>query len=661
MQLHYRLATKNDVDFLLSLERDSFPEFQQSQKNQILRSVNSKSQVIFIVENAENSTAVGSIVLYRYKYAVRIFSIALVTSTRKLGLGKEIMEFIKDYSAKNDFLKITLEVRTKNENLVTWYKNQDFTIVKTLADYYRTGENAYKMKYDIEKNSTTKSYKNIIIIDKPFTWDDKTTNAAIVSVKDFITKDIYQNNANYRVFNLCSSYKYQSYGYFVSLLASARGQRIVPNIATISDFKNSNVVQSFAYDISSLLNKTLKKETQNSIEFDVFFGETKQKKYKELASKMYQIFEAPLFKVSLIKDDVWLVKNVRILTFKKLNSEQKQLMYQFANRFFNKKRYNFPSLTSYIYDLAVLVNPNEENPPSDKLALEKLKTIANKKGVYVEFITKKDKDKINEFDALFIRETTNVNHHTYEFSRLAYAEGLVVMDDPWSILRCSNKIFQDELFRKNKINTPKTQAITKNHFTKDDVKNFQYPLILKQPDSAFSLGVSKVNSPKEALEKITQLFKISDMVICQEFLYSDFDWRIGILDNKPLYACKYYMTKDHWQIYDWNSDEEDKSGNFETLPISEVPKNVLETALEAASLIGDGLYGIDLKEINGETYVIEVNDNPNIDAGVEDAHLNEELYKTIIDSFIQRIELSKNIRKIDLSDVKRSKTNTKET
>jgi len=39
-------------------------------------------------------------------------------------------------------------------------------------------------------------------------------------------------------------------------------------------------------------------------------------------------------------------------------------------------------------------------------------------------------DKTNEFDALFIRKTTNVNHYIYEFSRLAYAEGFVIIDYP---------------------------------------------------------------------------------------------------------------------------------------------------------------------------------------------------------------------------------------
>jgi glutathione synthase/RimK-type ligase-like ATP-grasp enzyme len=58
-----------------------------------------------------------------------------------------------------------------------------------------------------------------------------------------------------------------------------------------------------------------------------------------------------------------------------------------------------------------------------------------------ELIEKEDYGRLAEFDALFIRETTGVNHHTYRFARRAEAEGLVVVDDPQSILKCTNKVY----------------------------------------------------------------------------------------------------------------------------------------------------------------------------------------------------------------------------
>ena len=67
----------------------------------------------------------------------------------------------------------------------------------------------------------------------------------------------------------------------------------------------------------------------------------------------------------------------------------------------------------------------------------------------------------------------------------------------------------------------------------------------------------------------------------------------------------------------------------------------MRAALKAANLIGDGLYGVDVKQSNDKFYVIEVNDNPNIDAGVEDEILRDELYRRIMDVFLARIEQHK--------------------
>jgi hypothetical protein len=65
---------------------------------------------------------------------------------------------------------------------------------------------------------------------------------------------------------------------------------------------------------------------------------------------------------------------------------------------------------------------------------------------------------------------------------------------------------------------------------------------------------------------------------------------------------------------------------------------VVEAAVKAARLIGDGLYGVDLKETERGPLVIEINDNPSIDLGVEDAVLKDELYRIILAEFIRRLE-----------------------
>jgi len=128
------------------------------------------------------------------------------------------------------------------------------------------------------------------------------------------------------------------------------------------------------------------------------------------------------------------------------------------------------------------------------------------------------------------------------------------------------------------------------------------------------------------------------LIIAQEFLPTAFDWRIGILDKQPIFACKYYMAKKHWQIVKWDTSGQKDEGKVDTLPVEFVPEIVIKTALKVSNLIGDGLYGVDVKQVNNKAYIVEVNDNPNVDYGLEDAVLKNELYSRIINVFVRRIE-----------------------
>src|SRR5690606_31379053 len=100
---------------------------------------------------------------------------------------------------------------------------------------------------------------------------------------------------------------------------------------------------------------------------------------------------------------------------------------------------------------------------SDSVALKKFIQAGKKLGVHVELITSDDYMRLPEFDALFIRETTAIDHHTYRFAKKAESEGLVVMDDPTSILRCTNKIYLADLFATDNVPAPKTRILRPEH------------------------------------------------------------------------------------------------------------------------------------------------------------------------------------------------------
>jgi glutathione synthase/RimK-type ligase-like ATP-grasp enzyme len=68
------------------------------------------------------------------------------------------------------------------------------------------------------------------------------------------------------------------------------------------------------------------------------------------------------------------------------------------------------------------------------------------------------------------------------------------------------------------------------------------------------------------------------------------------------------------------------------------PQRLVQTALRGANLIGNGLYGVDLKEVEGRYSIIEVNDNPSVDNGVEDKMLRNYLYDRIMEVFERRVD-----------------------
>jgi glutathione synthase/RimK-type ligase-like ATP-grasp enzyme len=80
--------------------------------------------------------------------------------------------------------------------------------------------------------------------------------------------------------------------------------------------------------------------------------------------------------------------------------------------------------------------------------------------------------------------------------------------------------------------------------------------------------------------------------------------------------------------------------------VQHAPRDVIQLALKTANAIGDGLYGVDIKTVGGRHVLMEVNDNPNIDRGVEDAILGDALYERIMKGIRARVDAGKQYRPV---------------
>ena len=482
--------------------------------------------------------------------------------------------------------------------------------------------------------------RHLIVVDNPRKWTLEIPGVDIIAARTYLTDAEYSSVRNVKVYNLCRSYRYQSSGYYVSLLAAARGHKPFPNILAMQDIKSQTIIRIVSDELDSLIQSSLKPIHSDKFTLSIYFGKNLAKRYDKLSQRLFKHFQAPLLRAEFIrKGGVWFLRSLQPVASSGVPEEHRPFVSQMAQEFF-RRRNSSHSRKETRYDLAMLVNPQEEMPPSDERALRRFVKAAESLGLGTELITREDFSRLSEFDGLFIRETTNVNHHTYRMARRAAAEGLVVIDDPESILKCSNKVYLAELLRKNGIPAPETVILNRDN-VESIVENLGFPCILKQPDSAFSQGVIKVDGMDQYRSSIAALLEKSDLVIAQKFIPTSFDWRIGVLNDQPLFACRYHMARKHWQIYERTHDGRTHAGNADTISVEDVPPRVLKHALRAAKLIGNGLYGVDLKEINGRVYVIEINDNPNIDSGCEDALQKDALYLTVMQEILRRIECKK--------------------
>lgn len=285
-------------------------------------------------------------------------------------------------------------------------------------------------------------------------------------------------------------------------------------------------------------------------------------------------------------------------------------------------------------NIACFVERYNFTDPREVGALQNFKLTAEGMGHRFNFVFRGNLAELPKYDAVFIRATTDPLYTAYVVSKTAWELGLKVVDDPKSIQVCGNKVHLYELFKKHEVPHIPTIFLNKDEFHHKKILEifnaFGRPVVLKAPYTSFSRYVEKVACETSFREVAKRFFRRSDILVVQKFMPTAFDWRVGVLNNEVLYVCKYMVPKGRWKhgvkrrgkpTFVW--------GRTVSLKRENAPEKLKETALKACALIGNGLYGVDIKEFDGNFVVVEVNDNPSIYAGYEDLR-NKDLYAKII-------------------------------
>lgn len=461
----------------------------------------------------------------------------------------------------------------------------------------------------------------------------------IITNRDYLAHPQLFRGQRPKIINLSNSYAYQSRGYYASLLASSRGHKVIPTVETMIDLSGRKLYEHALPELEQALNRC-RIELGGTFPptVSIFFGIGPSKAWDRFARLLFDWFRAPALEVAINGGEWASIRKIGFLPLARIKAEEKPRFLAGLEIYTSRQWRDSKARTPARYTFATLIDPQEELPPSTVGSLKHWSRVAEKMGVEVEPITRKDLPKLANYDALFIRETTSISNHTYRFARRAQQEGMPVIDDPLSMIRCTNKVYLNELMLNNGIPVPQTVMITSVSDLKMAADTLGFPLVLKIPDSAFSRGVKKASNFAELTTLATKWLEDSDLLIAQKYMPTDFDWRIGVLGGEPLFSVQYLMAKKHWQIVNHDRRGKPDEGGFRTFTLQDTPPEVIDIAVRAARCIGDGLYGVDLKETADGAYVIEVNDNPNLDHGCEDSGEKDQVWVKLTQWFLDRLE-----------------------
>ncbi|MEC8373532.1 MAG: RimK-like ATPgrasp N-terminal domain-containing protein, partial [Pseudomonadota bacterium] len=354
------------------------------------------------------------------------------------------------------------------------------------------------------------------------------TALTVLTFQEYLADFPKLNEPKTRVINLCDTSRYLSEGYYCSLLAQARSHLVLPTVNTINDLRVAEEKSidrmvfslSVQQDNAEVLSEPLL----------VLFGEVKDQRFKRLARQAFEKYPCPILIVTPSvthtkvlakasgKVQVEGVATVQVKAFKDL-AEKQQARFIEQLEIHTKKQWRASKASKRTrWDMAILVNPEESTPPSDEKAIKHFVKAAEKAGFRADVVSRLSPEELGHYDALFIRETTAIDHHTYRLARAAEREGIVVMDDTQSILRCCNKVFLQDAFAYQKVPAPKATFVSSATDEVCDklINDFGLPLVLKLPESSFSRGVHKAENKETLKTRLTQMLAESALVLVQE-------------------------------------------------------------------------------------------------------------------------------------------------
>jgi hypothetical protein len=181
---------------------------------------------------------------------------------------------------------------------------------------------------------------NFIVTNNPKHWKLSIPGIELIAARDYLMDSDYGDIKGAKIYNLCRYYKYQSTGYYVSLLSAARGHRAFPSISTILEMKSISVIRVLTEDLDKLIQHSLASIQSEKFILSIYFGRNLSKKYDNLSLQIFKQFQAPLLRAYFSrKYGKWRVQNIQLISLNDIPEDHFPYVIEFAKSYFSGSDY----------------------------------------------------------------------------------------------------------------------------------------------------------------------------------------------------------------------------------------------------------------------------------------------------------------------------------
>ena len=250
------------------------------------------------------------------------------------------------------------------------------------------------------------------------------------------------------------------------------------------------------------------------------------------------------------------------------------------------------------------------------------------------------------FNALHGRDGEDgVAQSYFEYLKIPYTHSGVI-----SSFNAMNKIISKEIFKKNKIKTPRFLYIKKNEYNKKKIlravklKKIKLPLVLKPINEGSSLGVEICKNKEKLFITIERLLKKYSEIILEQYIAGQ-EVQVAVINRNPIGAIELIPKR---LFYDYKAKYTKKAKTEHVMPARLNKKKyaeVLKIATRAHNVLRcRGVTRSDFKFYRNNFYLLEINTQP----GMTSLSLVPEIasYKGInFENLVEKILLDASINK----------------